>query len=679
MGLDNKEDIKKIKSRYSAISTLVETKEKEIKKKKQERNEKIDKKKSEVTQKLKDLKEKKKGIENKIKNLAEDNLFTELVSLFKTTYRTKKDQALNSESVQELKGSFDNVKNYRTTRVLGNIFFQAVENTKGKISEILVTEIIDTLGCSEEQSYENVINESIYINLKSIDFFGVLKTSYDDQFGKYAYESTNTQNGTLPYSMNRQLYDRLQSAQSFSQQYGQSYIGGSNSQLMDIQYVDTYVNQFTQQTEYGDFLKITLLNQANGKTKISDFLRDYYSSIDIFSLDALMSNLINDILGCFDFVKKSTNEELTNFQIFILFIKRIMGICFDPSKKIDISGTAKLSDQDFIDDSFFEVSGQELININEKVERIINGLVTFDGCDDVNLPLNVSAASSLMDEIILENKGQKKVNKFFDGIENIANDPRWGELTDLDINGELLAEIIANFPIALIKTILSPKVMLGFIIMVKALVRNGLSFLGDLFEDITEFFKKFKRFIVQFSRRIISIFIEELFELIKKNIKLIVENIMLDIIKEAKNKQLQMYATIVYILFQVGQGIIDFRNCKSVIDEILKLLSLIPLNLNLGLPSFALAAADLLTGVSDTRSLANSIENAQKAGLPTDDNPDGTPNLMTQMMSSMIKGQNQEQAENGKTEVYIPPLKVVVPGLAGPGLTFATKTSGKSY
>ena len=49
-------------------------------------------------------------------------------------------------------------------------------------------------------------------------------------------------------------------------------------------------------------------------------------------------------------------------------------------------------------------------------------------------------------------------------------------------------------------------------------------------------------------------------------------------------------------------------------------------------------------------------------------------------MKSMIDGMNKEQAENGKTEIAIPPLQVFVPPLgAGPGFTKPVKGYGKSY
>jgi hypothetical protein len=139
-----------------------------------------------------------------------------------------------------------------------------------------------------------------------------------------------------------------------------------------------------------------------------------------------------------------------------------------------------------------------------------------------------------------------------------------------------------------------------------------------------------------------------------------------------------MYSAIVYTLLMIGQSFIDFRNCKSVIYEILKLLNLGISKLNIGLPLFALAGSSLLGGVSDTRAFANVIGRLQQAGLPTGDAPDGGPNLMNMAMMAQIKGANEELFTNGKVETYIPPLTVVVPPFgAGPGTTIPSKGSGK--
>ena len=63
---------------------------------------------------------------------------------------------------------------------------------------------------------------------------------------------------------------------------------------------------------------------------------------------------------------------------------------------------------------------------------------------------------------------------------------------------------------------------------------------------------------------------------------------------------------------------------------------------------------------------SNYIEELQKAGIPTGDLPDGSPNLMNIGIFGMVKGMNQEQAENGKTDVFIPPLTITPAGLTVP-------------
>jgi hypothetical protein len=210
--------------------------------------------------------------------------------------------------------------------------------------------------------------------------------------------------------------------------------------------------------------------------------------------------------------------------------------------------------------------------------------------------------------------------------------------------------------------------------MVKG-VQNELSTkLDNSFSDIEGFMKTFKKMVTGIIQRITSEFVEILFKTLKKNIRLLVETILLEIIDEAKNKQIQMYASIAYVLLLLGQAVVDYRNCKSVIDEILKLLNFGLKQLGVGLPNFALAGAALLSGVSSIRAYSNAIENLQKAGLPTGDAPDGGPNLMNQSLMGVIKGMNQENAQNGKVSVFIPPLTVTPAGI-----TVASQGSGKGF
>ena len=79
--------------------------------------------------------------------------------------------------------------------------------------------------------------------------------------------------------------------------------------------------------------------------------------------DNLSVNLKNLLTGSFDFSAGLSSDELKEQSKFMTVLKRIMGICEDPNKKIDVAGTSKLSDIDEIDDSFFDVTNQELMVI----------------------------------------------------------------------------------------------------------------------------------------------------------------------------------------------------------------------------------------------------------------------------------------------------------------------------
>jgi len=663
MGLDLTNDYNKAKTKINAYQTVVENKKNDVQQKKQKAKTSLDKKKSDVIKQLNELDQKSNKFKNQVKNELKNQL-EQLLDLFKQTLPPTGGGSLST---------------------ISGFFLQAAENTKEQVKSLLVEEIISTIGCSEEQSYEDKLNQPIYIKVSQIDLFKRLKYSPEDDDAKFYYENQSTTPGAIPSSTNRVLYERLQNlGQSYQTQFGSSYKGASGQDLFDIEYVQFY--PAVNPTNFGDYLKVTLKPQLNNATSVSDFLTDYYGSIDVLQFDVLSAEIMNMLTGALDYSLKLSGDEMREQKKFELILKRIMGVCTDPRKKIDVGGTAKLSDEDNIDDSFFEVSNQELRSIENDINNTLAGVVEFEDCGNLLLPINVLGTRQILDEVITKKGESGKVDRVQQGIDELANDPNWKNLLpklglDLNLKSALDTNLITQLPKTVFKTILSPKVMLGLLVMVKAISSQFGSLLDTQFDDLENFMKTFRKFTVGFMRKIMAIYVKELFDIVKKNVKQLVEKILNDIVKEAKNKQLQMYSSIVYALLVLGQTFIDYRNCKSVIDEILKLLNLALSNIGgNGLPLFALAGSKLLGGISDTRAFANAVEGIQSAGLPTGDAPDGGPNLMNMAFMAMIKGQNKEQAENGKTEVFIPPLTVIVPPFgAGPGITKPSKGFGKSY
>jgi hypothetical protein len=589
---------------------------------------------------------------------------------------------LNQRAQQQIKTQFDELidlfkmsvpanqnTNSSTIDFLLKQLLEASQNTKSRISEVFVDEVISTIGCSQEQTF--IPNLDFYVRVNQIDLSKLLTNSPTETPYDVIYEQTQPINGIFPYSMDRELFERLQTpGVSFSSINGQNYIGVSGNQLFDITYVTNYFDGTS--TIYGNFYRIRLNNRVTGNN-LSDFLRDYYGSIELFNFNKISATIINLLFNSINISGGLTRDEIEDRTKFSIILQRILGLCFDSRKEIDVSGTAKLSDLDSLDESFFELTGFDLRNINDDINDIQNGVVEFTDCDNVKVPVDVSGT---LDEIrkVINTSENLKVDKFIESINELSENNNWklSLPTGLNINIAIKEDIIRIIPKAIMLSILTPKSLLGLMIGVKILGSN----IGDSVEDFSSFLQNFKKMIISIMSKIGSIFVEELFKLLKKNLKLLVEVLLTEIVRESKDKRLKIISGVVFILLQLASFVQDFRECKSVIDEILKTLNLGLASFGGGIPTFVLASSSILGGFSPTRAMSNVIEELQKQGIPTGDMPSGAPNLGIISMISQIVGTYDEQLANGKTEVFIPPLAVVA---LGGGTTLPNKGIGKSY
>jgi hypothetical protein len=608
--------------------------------------------KSEALRTLNDMGDLKQRSQQQIKTV-----FDDLVDLFKQT-------------IPSTPGQGSSTVDFLIKQVLN-----ASQNTKSRIGEIIVDEIMKNAGCSEEQNFNPA--DKLYIRVSQIDVRQLLKNNPEEGVWDVRYEKGSPINGVFPFQMNKELYRLIQNqGQYFSTEYGSSYIGDTGNQIMDIRYVNQRLLP-NGSIEYDDFLEIDLSNRVAGNN-ISDFLRDYYRTINIVDFNVISSEIMNQLTNFVDISAGFSSTQLEEENKFGKIIQRILGLCFDSREEIDVQGTAKLSQLDNIDDSFFEMSPFDLKNIEADIDNILNGVTEFEDCGKVKFPVDTESISSDIRQVINidDSNADEKVNKLVQAVENISNNEKW-VLTSpgsLNVNTAIKNDLLKIIPKGVILSIISPKMLLGFMVVLKSIRPQ---FIDNLrIDSLSDFINNFKTFIVGMVSKISAIFIEELFKLIKKNIKLLVETLLLEIIRESKSRQLQIISTVVFLITQTISGIIDYRKCKSLVDEILNLLNLTAIGLGSSIPSFALAGSVLLGGFSATRAMSQVTENLQSLGLPTGDLPSGAPNIALQALQEQIKGVYEEQIKNGKVEVFVPPL--AVPPIAA-GLTAPGRGIGKFY
>lgn len=603
--------------------------------------------------------------------------------------------------LNETKGSGSQTIKYLKRKVL-----EVAVKIEPKMVEILKQESIKALGCSQEQTYKGTPasslqlqplplrpqQEGIYIPIQSIDFFSNLKNSPESEVGKVYYEKPepSADNTFIPFGgvesfpMNKQLNQLMNSTnagRSLSQILGKTYTGKSGRELFDVQY--TTENNFGVT---GNYFRVLLLdrNDPNASpsvspiNKIGEMLSDYYSTINLVDPVDIGAQITNLISGAIDIKSNLGAGEIDNQSKFFLIAQRILGLCFDNRREIDVSGVSKIAELDGIDDSFYELTEVDLRNIEVTINNVKMGIIEFQDCDNVKIPVNSDVLVSQLIEF-RETADDQTVEEKVQTIENITDsllqNPQISIFlpTNLNVQVSIDTNIIKKLPLAVAAGVFSPKVLLP-IFTLMSVVQSGATFtynqavtsantfiqsgntIGQEGSNIVtgglDFLKKWKKFSIQVISRINEEFLKVLFDELKKDIVNLISLIVKDISKSAATKKLAMVLRLVGILIAVGQLISDYRKCKSLLDNILSILNLIN-TFGTGqntIPLPLLLMSKFLPGTSPERAFINTIEELQAIGIPTGALPDGSPNLMLLYNLATHKGQEKEKSENGKID-----------------------------
>ena len=602
-----------------------------------------------------DLKKKAGSSQETANDLLSDQLsnFTKKRKKHTANAKTFLDELITQ--LKELKGA-----GIESDKLVKRIFVNSLKTLKPQIKPLLIDSVKKALSCDGVQLY--TFNQTVYVPVKSVDLLGSLELAIDDRIGKLYYEQKPIEYNKYPFSMNRELYTRTQNLnQPYSAVAGNNYDGTSLQNLFDITYVESYNDPITTQLIQGSFFKVDLKPRQNLPV-VDEFLNDYYSTVDIIDYKAFFTNLSDYVTGAISFGKGDGNLKLESLQKSLLVMQRILGLCYDSNKEIDVSGVSKLSENDNIDNSFFEFTDLDLRIIEQKTSDIKRGVIEFQDCDMVKEPLNVEALLTALDGLNF-NEDTSDINEINDALGIIY--PAVDDTFKLSIDSGFFEQFVK----AIISTILSPKTVLP-IMVVAELLNQPFSKLVSNMED---FAKLFRSFFVEFVSKIGAIFTKEVFNELKKEVKALVALLLGDISAEKIKKKYQMILAIVGIVPALTKTVKDFRECKSILDELLQLLNLgVKKKLNKlaenggDLPLPLLLSAKLLDGYSPTRSFLNTINNLQEIGVPTGPMPDGSPNKFIASIKAMIDGNDQEISENGKVAIGIGPLTITPAGITIP-------------
>lgn len=607
-----------------------------------------------------------------------------------------------------------------TFRELRRILISSAFQMEPYVAKIINEEAFKALGCSQQQTYPAVsqstlnsipslnllpANESIYVNLEDIDFFGSLKVNPQSLIGKIYYETSTgftqlsqfinyTGNQNKKFPMNYELRQRtLSENQTFKYEYELPYYGKSVTNLFDFTYVKS--NDIGAN---GDYLRVFLLQRPqkntpfypdqNGNTSplkysantIVDSLSDYYGSIKVFDARVFAGNLVNLLTGAVS--ANLTVTEVEDQSKFVLILNRIFGLCESGPNEINVAGTSKISEYDNVDDEFFSFTDVDNNNINQFVNDALSNTVTFIDCGNVNVPVNNQLILEQLTEISDDLSPTEQTDALEAILDSISQDFE-EKFPGIGLNTSFLQDIVNKIPTALLASLFTPKVLLPIFTFKSILENQVLGFANELIQSgntiissgntnilsantfnqfaqqrITsgvDFLKKFKKFVFGVVAKVAEKFLEILFEQLKKNLLRIVKLILKDIYKTTNDKRVLIIKSLLEVGEFIVQTVVNYRECKSLVEQIQKILKLI----NKQIPGTAsinkalLGFADALPGFSPERAAINAAEELQGYGVRTGPTPDGQPNKMIFYQIATQKGLSKEDAMNGVVDIGI--------------------------
>jgi hypothetical protein len=600
-----------------------------------------------------------------------------------------------------------------------------------EIRKIISDEAIHVLGCSQEQTFNGFSSsnlnlnplstlpegEGIYVPVESLDIANLLKNSIDSPLGQILYEApeVTTQSGFLrPYGgkvafpMNKELNLRMDSSnlgRSYYTEFGKYYQGTSGQPLFDFEYSKTNEFGVTQ-----DCYRFALINKepltsddVESGNNVGDFLSDYYSTIRLVDSVDIAASIMNVLSGAIDMKSNLSADQITQNSKFNLLLQRILGLCFDSRREIDVSGISKIAELDGVDESFFEFTEVDLRNIDVNVTNIQNRVVEFEDCNNIKLPVDFENIVSQLINFRGSLSGQtteQQVESISSIIDSIYQNPDWQAFipTNLNVEVAINKDILNQIPIALAASILSPKVLLPIFVLLKVVESQGISTfnqavtstntyiqsgnttfggVNNIVNNSIDFLRLFRTFNIQVVSKIGAIYLRTLYKILEKDII----NLLFFINQDIQRSRILKRYTIITSLLQIlnyyliiSQLIDDYRRCKSLVNDILLLLNLISQSTGLttnDIPAPLLALSGFLPGTDPSRSTINTIEFLQELGIPTGALPDGSPNLMVLAQLAGFKGADKENSENGKIEATIDAKCAVDP-------TYCARFAGKS-
>jgi len=360
-----------------------------------------------------------------------------------------------------------------------DILTYSLATIEREIKKALKVELKSIVSCGVDPSLPNFIKSTgpgITIKVNKTDFLDLLKVDPNSVGGKLSYgDSTD---------FNRFLYDTIQN-------------DGTPNTWNSI--FDVTFNSIGNGVIPNNSFTIKANPSYDNKT-LTDLNNDFIDSLTLFNSEGIINRIIDTIYGSLSInIKKTTKQLETEAQI---------------NNVIDNLVDADSGDQ--IDDSYFTFTNDEIYKQELDSDLRKKGITKLECCNKVAASIPVSFLTNLNEEITGATTTSEKKDIISTNLNKMADQTTINSTNKSDnvsIKLNFVQGIINNLIKAIIGVILSPKVVMIFIINYKIIYGQSATY-----DNPIDFIKKNKNLIHSIMKKVSSMIIGILITIALKKI-----------------------------------------------------------------------------------------------------------------------------------------------------------------
>jgi hypothetical protein len=547
------------------------------------------------------------------------------------------------------------------------------------INKIITDNIIAVFGCETNltipEKYTTLSVSGIELTKKEIDSYGLLNIDPDSRVGKLMYEGNDVTKHVNYF---------------FSKAQGATTDSPLQLKLKDRTLFEVYAkDSSTFIFKFGEFYS---------KKTFAIWLEDYLKvAVPVFNFPNFMAILSDMLTGSLSIKAKLNKTVVLKQSAIIKGLKKMFGFCneddatvpdatnknflnkeFGPNQAQQTGDGVLNTDLDY--DNVFNFNKKELDDITTSADLRSNGFIRFSSCGNLDVPIDPDTILNSLEELFNnsqannlifpgDNPNETKADPVTDAIDNSKLIPNLDQAANVledglkkgindvvnlgeigvtinlpNINAEIQLNILKAIPYALMQMIITPKIMI--------VPKLFLALKGDTTKKSPEDMLNFiKPLIKKIGAYITDLIVQNIFNLIKKDLLTLAKKITADFLKQ---RGLDYTSTLKSLLALLGalKGL-TMPGCQSIIEQILRLLKLLNV---IPMPSIppplVLLGGALKPGLNHVAMINDLKANLSEKGIETAATfPDGTPNHLMIAMEETVKLMVSNIKTNAKIDV----------------------------